>query len=173
MADEICMKAFCESCEEMQEVEPMGEEEGDRNVMCLVCGEEFEMIDPEAEKRKHFVAGCVLSVEPLKKMKKVIVDIGGGETSSKQIVTNAKHIGEGWRVIVALENAIVPLGADLEENPNAFRVKKTSVGGVKSEGMLCDCPMLSWSGGAKGIVQQLDASFEVGGLPPLERPRGK
>jgi len=74
-------------------------------------------------------------------------------------------------VVVALENAIVPAGANLEDDSNAIQIKPTAVGGVMSRGMLCDSPMLNWTGGAKGAVQQLPDSFVVGDKPPAARPR--
>ena len=37
--------------------------------------------------------------------------------------------------------------------------------------MLCDAPMLGWSGGAKGAVQQLPEECVVGGPPPSSRPQ--
>ena len=74
--------------------------------------------------------GLVLSVEALPKksgLKKCMVDVTGSEDSGVTVVTNAKHIAEGWRVVVALENAIVPAGANPEEDPDVVVVKKTSV----------------------------------------------
>jgi hypothetical protein len=44
-------------------------------------------------------------------------------------------------------------------------------GGVRSEGMLCDSPMLGWVGGAKGVVQQVPDEWRVGGAPPAARPQ--
>ena len=47
-----------------------------------------------------------------------------------KIVTNAKHIEEEDLVVVALEGAIVPAGAEYDENDDTvFIVKKKSVGG--------------------------------------------
>lgn len=37
--------------------------------------------------------------------------------------------------------------------------------------MLCDCPMLSWKGGAAGIAAVIPESYVVGGPPPPQRPR--
>ena len=51
-------------------------------------------------------------------------------------------------------------------------IKKASVGGQASFGMVCDCPMLGWKGGAAGTAALLPESFEIGGPPPPERPRG-
>ena len=50
-------------------------------------------------------------------------------------------------------------------------LKITSVGGVVSEGMLCDSRMLGWSGGAAGLAVQIPGHFELGSAPPAEKPR--
>ena len=52
-------------------------------------------------------------------------------------------------------------------------VKQASVGGVKSEGMLCDGTMLSWQGGAKGVLVKLqeEDGYAVGMRPPAKKPR--
>ncbi len=42
---------------------------------------------------------------------------------------------------------------------------------MKSEGMICDAPMLGWTGGAKGSVQQIPDEFPVGSRPPVSRPQ--
>lgn len=73
----------------------------------------------------------MLSVEAVPKksdLKKCTVDVtGGGSEGAVTVVTNAKHIAEGWRVVVALENAIVPAGANPEEDSDVIIVKKASV----------------------------------------------
>ena len=69
-------------------------------------------------------------MEPLPKksdLKKCLIDVNGGETEGVVVVTNAKHISAGWRVIVALENAVVPAGSDPEEDTNVTIVKKSVV----------------------------------------------
>ncbi len=50
-------------------------------------------------------------------------------------------------------------------------VKKASVGGVVSEGMLCDAPMLGWTGGGAGTAALVPDSFALGATPPDKRPR--
>ena len=50
-------------------------------------------------------------------------------------------------------------------------MKKATVGGVVSEGMLCDSNMLGWSGGAKGVAVQVPDNFELGVAPPTSKPR--
>mmetsp|Transcript_12214 Transcript_12214/g.23785 ORF Transcript_12214/g.23785 Transcript_12214/m.23785 type:complete len:180 (+) Transcript_12214:136-675(+) len=166
------LRTMCESCGEEREVEKVEDAESENTVFCLECGEEFEMVDPEAAKYKNYVIGKILAVEAVAKkdLKKCQIDIGAGEPV--QVVTNAKHVNEGALVIVATVGAVVPAGAVVGEDPDAIEIKKTSVGGVASSGMLCDSDMLRWVGGAKGVVQTLEeADFSVGGCPPSARPR--
>jgi hypothetical protein len=59
----------------------------------------------------------------------------------------------------------VPAGADPDESGTII-VQKASVGGRASLGMLCDCTMLGWKGGASGVAVKLPDSFAVGSSPP-------
>jgi tRNA-binding EMAP/Myf-like protein len=52
-----------------------------------------------------------------------------------------------------------------------MEIQRTSVGGVMSEGMLCDARMLGWVGGADGIAAQIPESFPLGSAPPDTKPR--
>ena len=140
------MKSFCEECQAETDVEKV--EDGDENlVFCLDCGTEFSVKDPVAEKYKHFTVGLVTTVDAVpkkEKLKIVKVNVGptdSGEDRILQVVTNAKHVETGSRVVVACPGAIVPAGAKLDETESAIEVKAGVVGGVKSEAMLCDCPM--------------------------------
>ena len=54
-----------------------------------------------------------------------------------------------------------------------LQVKKASVGGVTSEGMLCDSYMLGWKGGGRGMAAILPDIFDIGSTPPDSKPRGK
>ena len=156
-------------------------EDSENGVYCIACGEEFVPSSVAAQiaggdPYSNFVVAVVLSVDAIpkqKELKKVMVDIrgDGDEGTAVQIVTNAKYVEAGWKVVVALENAVVPAGASLEDDSNAVQVKACAVGGVMSRGMLCDSPMLAWTGGAKGVVQQLPDTFAVGDKPPSSRPR--
>lgn len=172
------MERYCSACGSTQEVEFVSDSSDVNMVMCLTCGAEFVDVGLDSndigqhEKYKNFVVARVISVESIAKqkdLKKVMVDIGNNV--DLQIVTNAKYLEVGWIVVVALENAIVPAGANVDEDTDAIIVTKRSVGGVSSFGMLCDSPMLSWTGGAKGIVQQLPSTFTIGSMPPSSRPR--
>ncbi|CAM9850131.1 unnamed protein product [Heterosigma akashiwo] len=93
------------------------------------------------------------------KLKKLVVDVG--EEEPLTIVTNAPNVRDDSRVVVA------KIGAVINDEP----VKKTSVGGVMSHGMLCDAPMLGWSGGGAGTAVWLSEDFEVGAPPPDSKPR--
>mmetsp|Transcript_51908 Transcript_51908/g.126582 ORF Transcript_51908/g.126582 Transcript_51908/m.126582 type:complete len:156 (+) Transcript_51908:100-567(+) len=130
--------------------------------MCEECGKEYTEVD---FKYAGFKIGVVNKVEEKGKLKVCMISVGG--PSDLQIVTNAKHISEGEKVVVATEGAIVPAGADAE---TGTVVAKANVGGTPSSGMLCDCPMLGWSGGAAGVLVTLEAG-EMGTAPPAERPR--
>ena len=74
-------------------------------------------------------------------------------------------------MVVACIGAVVPAGAVVGETPDAVLVAKRAVQGVVSHGVLCDSPSLRWTGGAKGIIQQLPDTFAVGERPPESRPR--
>ena len=50
-------------------------------------------------------------------------------------------------------------------------MKEANVGGVKSQGMLCDAPMLGWSGGGSGNAALVPDIFSPGDSPPEKRPR--
>ena len=50
-------------------------------------------------------------------------------------------------------------------------MKKATVGGVVSEGMLCDAPMLRWVGGGAGNAALVPPAFAPGAPPPDKRPR--
>ena len=80
-----------------------------KNWMCNECGHEFTDADL---KFKGYVVGNVLEVTEMKApLKKCVVQIYPESEEGVQIVTNAKHIAEGDRVVVAMIDSIVPAGA--------------------------------------------------------------
>ena len=81
------------------------------------------------------------------------INIGTGEDIS--VVTAASNVRQDSRVVVA------PVGSTIMKNGEEIKVTKATVGGVMSEGILCDSDMLGWSGGAVGIAVQVGnyASF--------------
>ena len=75
-------------------------------------------------------------------------------------------------VSLVLRVAIAPVGSTvLDEEGGELVLKKTSVGGVMSEGMVCDSGMLGWSGGAEGVAVRIPDSVAIGAAPPASKPR--
>lgn len=115
------------------------------------------------DKFNNFACGRVVSLEEVTdKLTACKIDVGAEEVVT--IVTNAGNVAEGTRVVVAKVGAIVP---SIGEAP----LKKRAVGGVPSEGMLCDGKMLGWKGGGEGAAAQVPDSFSPGDRPPEQRPR--
>lgn len=121
----------------------------------------------------EYKVGLVLSVEPCgnqkgnKPLKKCVVNVGD-EANPVTIVTSTPKISEGSRVACALVGSTV-----VDEEGGEILLKKTVVGGIMSEGMLCDSRMLGWSGGAVGVAAQIPDTFEIGSAPPATKPRPK
>lgn len=130
-----------------------------RHIFCACAAIARQMADDLA----GYLAGLVLECEGVKgkdKLKELKVDVGQDEPLT--IVTNAANVEVGKRVVVAT------IGASLKDES---KVKKAMVGGVTSEGMLCDGPMLGWQGGGAGAAALLPESFKPGEAPPRSRPR--
>lgn len=130
-----------------------------RHIFCACAAIDRQMADDLA----GYLAGLVLECEGVKgkdKLKELKVDVGQDEPLT--IVTNAANVEVGKRVVVAT------IGAELKDES---KVKKAMVGGVTSEGMLCDGPMLGWQGGGAGAAALLPESFKPGEAPPRSRPR--
>jgi tRNA-binding EMAP/Myf-like protein len=170
------MNAFCKSCDSVQEVE---EGSSSNLVYCLACGDEFEYQVREKggnSKYSNYKIGKVLKVDSVAKSKdlkvcRIDVTGDGNVETSLQIVTNAKYCEVGWKVVVACIGSVVPAGAVVGEDEEAVKVTERVVQGTKSQGMICDCEMLGWAGGAKGFIQQLPDSFNIGDSIPDSRPR--
>ena len=104
-----------------------------------------------------FVVGHVLScvaVTGKNNLKICSVDVGGVENLT--VVTNAPNVRVDTNTVVAT------VGTELEVNGEQIIVRKTAVGGVMSEGMLCDCEMLGWGSGSVGNCVQVPTSFAPG-----------
>lgn len=113
-----------------------------------------------------FVVGLVITCEAVAgkdRLKVVTVDIGNGTVLT--IATNAPNIREGTRTCVAV------IGSTIEIAGQSEVVKKTNVGGVISEGMICDSVMLGWAGGAAGLAVQIPPSYDLGAAAPTSKPR--
>jgi len=118
-----------------------------------------------------YKVGVVLSIEELPKkggkpLRSCMVDVG--DDGPICVVTSAANVRDNSRVIVAPVGSLV-----LDNSGEEVEIKKTSVGGLMSEGMLCDSQMLGWKGGAVGVAATVPDSFAVGSAPPEEKPRPK
>ena len=138
---------------------------------CCACDAprpaEAAACDGESGRYSGYAVGLVLTCEEVAgkdKLKKCSVDVGGGRVLT--VATNAPNVGAGTRCVVATAGARVPDGAGGE-----LVVKKTTVGGVASEAILCDAPMLNWTGGGAGTAALVPDSFALGAQPPDKRPR--
>mmetsp|Transcript_29212 Transcript_29212/g.62113 ORF Transcript_29212/g.62113 Transcript_29212/m.62113 type:complete len:180 (+) Transcript_29212:116-655(+) len=116
----------------------------------------------------QYKVGIVLSIENKsasgkKPLKACSVNIGGGEPIT--VVTSASNVREGSRIVIA------PIGSTvINDEGEELTLKKTSVGGVPSEGMFCDSRMLGWGSGSAGIAAQVPESCEPGMPPPTTKP---
>ncbi|KAJ3099321.1 hypothetical protein HDU96_010742 [Phlyctochytrium bullatum] len=140
-------------------------ENEEAETQCAAC----ETPKPDGGGRySGYKVGLIQSIEaiPKTKLKALSIDIGGPETIA--VVTNGKNINEvGVKVVVATIGALVNVdGEDIQ-------VKKSTVGGKKSEGILCDSVMLGWKGGGAGTAVILPSEFAVGGEPPAQKPRNQ
>ena len=122
--------------------------------------------------RSKYKVGVVLSIVELptkkggKPLRSCKVDLGNETIIC--VVTSAANVRDNSRIVVA------PVGSSvLDASGEEMEIKKTSKGGVMSEGMFCDSFMLGWKGGAKGVAATLPESFAAGAPPPDEKPRPK
>lgn len=112
------------------------------------------------------IVGLLVAVEEVansQNLKKCLVQVSSDEEQEKlTIVTNAKNVKQGMRVIVA------PVGMELED---VGVVESRVVGGVRSSGMLCDSKMCGWASTNPGLAVSLPDTFELGSEAPSQNPR--
>uniref|UniRef100_A0A6U3SCI2 tRNA-binding domain-containing protein n=1 Tax=Ditylum brightwellii TaxID=49249 RepID=A0A6U3SCI2_9STRA len=108
--------------------------------------------------------GCGGKSKSGKALKACAVNIGEEDTIT--VVTSASNIREQSRVVVAPVDSTF-----LNDEGELGTVKKATVGGVQSEGMLCDSRMLGWIGGGVGVAVNLPDTYEIGSTPPSSKPR--
>lgn len=104
---------------------------------------------------KNVVVGEVLSREPhpdADKLGVCQVKVGGDSEPVRQIVCGASNYKVGDKIPVALEGAYLP---------GDFKIKKSKLRGVPSEGMMCAAQELGLSDDTPGLMI-LDEALEVG-----------
>ena len=105
-----------------------------------------------------FVVAHVIDVEVIKgkdNLKKCTVDIG--EDDSITVVTSCPNVRKDTHTVLATVGSTIS-----DENGDEFELKRTTVGGVLSEGMLCDGKMLGWGSGSIGNCVQVPTSLKPG-----------
>jgi tRNA-binding EMAP/Myf-like protein len=156
------------------------------------------MVDVNVDVSQYKVGKVVQVTEKTTKGSKPLkvcrVDIGQAENEIT-VVTSATNVREGSRYgmrchfycvlsfYVVSEFAflsfflfwnrvaVAPVGSTyIDETGEQATVQKALVGGVMSEGMLCDSKMLGWIGGAAGIAAQMPEALELGSAPPPQKP---
>jgi tRNA-binding EMAP/Myf-like protein len=116
-----------------------------------------------------FIQGIVTSCEPVKNKDNLkVVTVNIGESEDITIVTNASNIRLDTKTVIAT------IGTECDCNGETITIKKTNVGGIMSNGMICDSIMLGWSGGSAGTCVNLQnyPEFKIGDSAPREKPRG-
>ncbi|KDO24172.1 hypothetical protein SPRG_10600 [Saprolegnia parasitica CBS 223.65] len=142
----------CDECEQ--------ENTGD-DAECVAC----ENPRPTASPYAGYKVARVVGVEAIPKTKLRAVKVQVDDATELTIVTNARvDAGEERHIVVATIGSTVTIDGEEVE------VKKATVGGRKSEGMLVDAPMLGWKGGAAGAAVFLPNTFAIGSEPPASRP---
>lgn len=107
------------------------------------------------------VCGIIDACEPVDGQAKVLrltVDVGA---EAMLTIATKWDVATGMRVVIAVLGSFV----------NDVEVKETTLGGVSSQGLLCDGVMLGWSGASAGAAALLPSSFKPGDSVPDERPR--
>ncbi len=100
---------------------------------------------------KKFIVGEVTKADPIENshLKKCIVDIG---SELLQIVCGADNVEKGKKVVVALNNTVMP---------NGKVIIPTRMMGIESSGMICSRKEL-WNFGENSGILILDDSCEKG-----------
>lgn len=90
------------------------------------------------------------------------LEVDCGDDAPLTIATRAANVEVGKKIVVARAGATLRDGT---------RVEARRVGGVMSEGVVCDSTMAGWSGGGQGAAALLPNDFAVGAKAPRTRPR--
>ncbi len=121
-----------------------------------MVGIEVDSLEKEEFKFKGVVVGKVLTTEKHPNADKLTLATVTDGMNTYQVVCGAPNCRAG------LVTAFAPVGALLfDEKGEEFRIKKTKIRGVESEGMLCAEDELGIGERSEGIIE-FDASKELG-----------
>uniref|UniRef100_A0A6U0AYE0 tRNA-binding domain-containing protein n=1 Tax=Ostreococcus sp. 'lucimarinus' TaxID=242159 RepID=A0A6U0AYE0_9CHLO len=105
------------------------------------------------------ILACV-AIDGHDALRLLTIDCGGD--APLKIATNAPNVDVGKKIVVARAGATLRDGT---------RVTARRVGGVVSEGVVCDSTMVGWSGGGAGTAALLPRDHALGARAPKTRPR--
>ncbi len=114
----------------------------------IMSGTELDSVEPVASAFTHVVVGQIKSVEQHPDADRLTVcqvDVAADERI--QIVTNAK-VMEGQKVAVAMIGAELP-----EPDGKIFKIKKSKLRGVLSQGMFCGAETLGMGEADEGLLE--------------------
>ncbi|MEI7994404.1 MAG: phenylalanine--tRNA ligase subunit beta [Methylococcaceae bacterium] len=110
-----------------------------------MAGLEVDSIEPAAAKFSGVVSGEVLSMQQHPDADRLrVCQVGVGETEPLQIVCGASNVRVGLKIPAALIGAVLP---------GDFKIKKSTLRGVESFGMLCSEKELGLAADANGLME--------------------
>ncbi|MDX2112665.1 MAG: phenylalanine--tRNA ligase subunit beta [Alphaproteobacteria bacterium] len=108
-------------------------------------GLEVEQIIDRSESLKSFTVAQIIAAEKHPQADKLRVCKVASDAGELQIVCGAPNARAGIYVALAKEGALIPR--------DGFVIKKTSIRGVESNGMLCSADELQLGGDSQGIIE--------------------
>ncbi len=112
------------------------------------AGVELEAIEPVASAFTHVVVGQITAIEQHPDADRLTVcQVNVAADAPIQIVTNVVGLTEGVKVPVAMIGANLPA-----EDGSAFKIKKTKLRGVLSQGMFCGTETLGIADSSEGLL---------------------
>ena len=124
----------------------------------IMAGTELDGVDPVASAFTNVVTGQIKSIEQHPDADRLTVcQVDVNESELIQIVTNAK-------VVVDQKVPVAMIGAELPEpDGKVFKIKKSKLRGVLSQGMFCGSETLGMGEGGEGLLEiPADAPLGVG-----------
>ena len=118
----------------------------------IMAGTELDGVDPVASNFTNVVVGQIKSIEQhpdADRLRVCQVDVGENENKDEniQIVTNASVV-EDQKVPVAMIGANLP-----DEKGKPFKIKKSKLRGVLSQGMFCGSETLGMGEAGEGLLE--------------------
>lgn len=128
------LKEYVEIKEDIKELE---------NALTMI-GQEVESINIQGENLENVVVGQILKYEKHPEAEKLsLLKIDVGEEKKLQIICGAQNHREGDKVVVAKIGSVLP---------GNFKIKKSKIRGIDSEGMCCSMSELGLGKEADGII---------------------